>query len=157
VLRERRSPLADDRSGPVGAWLAAGYALPARLTDNKIEVDLRTVTVRLGLLWEPRRLGRWAIRLGLGGGIDWVAFNPLANAAGVRPAAAGSFATPMASALAAMIFRPSDRWTLDISAVAEVATKQEHYDLRNADGSSTRAFTPDQLRPGLSLGASWRL
>jgi hypothetical protein len=153
----RRAAGAPVFPGTLGGCLAFGYGLPARFEGETIGADLRTLSVRAGVVWEPWRRGPTTIRLGLGGGLDRVEYRPTTAVAGAALAPPGDFLAPIGWVAAEVRLEILDRLALVAGAVAEASMSGDHFDAYDQGGARTQVLVPFGVRPGLSLGAVWRL
>jgi hypothetical protein len=141
--------------GALGGWLALGYTFPVGYRSPSVGLDVESVTARVGALWEPWRSDLISIRVGVGGGIDWVSFQPRTGSADITPAGAGHFLAPLATGGASVVLVPSGRLSFSFGAGVDLGATDIHYDVVR-DGTPVRVLVPYRLRPGLSLGAAWR-
>jgi hypothetical protein len=143
--------------GSLGGRLALGYGFPAHFTTGAVGADLRAARTRLELIWEPWRTGRVAIRLGLGGGVDLVAYAPTAELPGATAAAGGTFVNALGCADAALHLDVSSRLALMAAVLAEISLERVHYDAYDASGNLGEVLVPHRLRPGVAIGMEVRL
>jgi hypothetical protein len=143
--------------GALGGWLAFGYGLPARYRGDAVGADIDNYAFRGGLLWEPWRRGRVTVRLGVGGGVDRVAFQPRAEAPGAAPASPGTFMSWLGCAAAGIRLDVSRRVAFAASVIADMTAARVHYDAYDSAGTLSEVLVPFRFRPGLSLGADIRL
>ena len=143
--------------GALGGWLAFGYGLGARFRGEAVGAEIHSDAFRAGLLWEPGRWGRVTVRLNLGGGLDWIAFQPRAEAPGASPAASGTFVSAVGCAAAGIRLDISGRFALAAAVIADISAARVHYDAYDSAGSLSEVLVPFRFRPGLSLGVDVRL
>ena len=145
------------RPGSFGGRLVLGYGFPAHFAAGAVGADLQQSKLRLQLVWEPWRRGRFAIRLGLGGGADRVNYTPTAELPGALPAPGSAFITAIACADAALHVELGPRLALAAAVVADVSLQRVHFDAYDADGNLDEVLIPHRVRPGLTLGFEVRL
>jgi hypothetical protein len=141
----------------LGGGLALGYGWPARFSSGAVGAQLQAATLRLELLWEPLRIGRWAVRLGAGVGADRVTYTPRAESSGATAVAGGSFLSPLGCLDAALHMQVSPRFALALGLLAEVYLNRVHYDVSDPSGAREEVLVPHRLRPALTLGGEVRL
>jgi len=153
-------PAADSSSalpGSLGGRVALAYGFPAHFSAGPVGADLQATTLRLELIWEPWRAGRAAVRLGLGGGADRVAYTPAAEQPGATAAAGGTFVAALGCFDAALRLEVVPRLTLALGLLAEISLARVHYDAYDASGSLYEALVPHRVRPGATIGVEVRL
>jgi hypothetical protein len=157
--------------GP-GAWLSVlfdqhpgltpGVALWGRYewrtTAQGKSVNLAVATFAARALflgdWRVSSEPRFSVELGLGGGLDWVQFEPRARSDTTLAMAEGdSDLRPMAMVLGRALW-DLDSWFLAIAGHLDLALRPTRYSVRVA-GMDQLEFTPWRLQPGLSLMAGW--
>jgi hypothetical protein len=139
-----------------GGRLALGYTFPSHFASGAVGADLQAAKLRLALVWEPWHGGRVAIRLGLGGGVDRVAYAPTAEAPGATPAAGGAFTSALGSTDATLRFEISPRVALTAAVLAEIFVQRVHYDAYDAAGTLREVLVPHRVRPGVAIGLEVR-
>lgn len=150
-----RGPRWGPGRGSPGAWLGLRYQIPVTSQAGPVSVDLSTVSLRSGLLWEVRGLRAVSFRLALGGGVDRVQYQPAGDTTVLALAPASHFWLPMASLWAGCEVRLVEHVGLDIRVFADLAMARVHYDVDDPGGSQVEALTPYRLRPGLALGTAF--
>jgi hypothetical protein len=141
----------------LGGGLSLGYGWPARFSSGAVGAELQAATVRVELLWEPVRVGRWAVRLGAGLGADRVTYTPRAESPGATAVAGGSFLSPLGCLDAAVHLDVAPRFALALGFLAQVYLKRVHYDVTDPDGALEEVLVPHRLRPAVTLGGEVRL
>jgi hypothetical protein len=142
--------------GALGGRLALGYGFPAHFTTGAVGADIQAAKARLALAWEPWQGGRAAIRLGIGGGVDRVAYAPTAEAPGATAAPGETFWAALACADVALRFEVSPRFALTGAVVGEVFVERVHYDALDAAGNRREVLVPHRVRPGIAIGVEVR-
>jgi hypothetical protein len=140
-----------------GGRATLGYGLPTHVATGAVGADLRTARLRLSLVWEAWRQGRVAIRFGLGGGGDRVAYTPSAELPGATAAAEGTFFTAIGCADATLHLDVSPRFALAAAAIAEMSLQRVHYDAYDGAGDRKEVLVPYRVRPGIVIGVEGRL
>lgn len=152
-----RQPAASPVAASLGGRVTLGYGLPTHVATGAVGADLRTARLRLSLVWEAWRQGRVAIRFGLGGGGDRVAYTPSAEVTGATPAAEGTFLTAIGCADATLHLDVSTRVALAAAAIAEMSLERVHYDAYDASGNLKEVLVPHRVRPGVVIGVEVKL
>jgi hypothetical protein len=142
-----------DRS--VGAWLSAGYQLPATDTGS-VGVTLRAMALRAGLLWDVHHFGAATLRVWAGVGADRVDFQPRGDDPHVALAPGGEFWTPAGRLAIGVRFGHWEHLALEGAVVGDLSLADVHYDIQDAQGFTQRVLAPLVMRPGASIGAVWR-
>ena len=142
-------------TGGLGAWLDAGYQIAGAYRDNAVGVDIHTVALRAGLLWDIQRLQVVRFRVGLGGGVDHVSYRPQGDSATVDIAAEGRFLVPHVCLWGGVEVRAAEHLALTLRALGDLALARVHYDVGSRDGQRAEVLAPYALRPGLSVGAAF--
>jgi hypothetical protein len=139
--------------GTLGGWISAGRGETLQYRSATIGLDLTTVAVRAGALWEPWRSARLVTRVGVGGGFDLIDFTPQPGSSGVAPAAAGRYLTPVGTAVAGLELNVLGPLSLGAGGEIDFYTADVHYDVQQAAGRA-RLLIPYRVRPGLMLTIS---
>ena len=147
-----RGPRWGRAGGRFGAWLDLGYQIPASYQGSAVGVALQSMSLRAGGHWEIERRRLLLFRLGLGGGVDRVDFQPRGDAKMVDLAPGGAFFVPAVCFWGGIDIRLSEHFAVATRAFADIALMDVHYDVRNSSGASTRVLAPFALRPGAFLG-----
>jgi hypothetical protein len=143
--------------GSFGGRLVLAYGLPARFATGAVGADLQAATLRLALVWEAWRLGRAAVRIGLGGGAERVVYTPTVEQPGAMAAPGGAFVSPLGCLDVAFRLEVAARIALAVGMLAEISLPRVHYDAYDANGKLNQVLVPYRLRPGLALGVEVRL
>jgi hypothetical protein len=139
--------------GPLGGWLSVGDGQTLHYRDPTIGIDLATVAVRAGALWQPWRSARVVTRVGAGGGFDLIDFTPQPASSGVAPAAAGRFLAAVGTLVAGVQLKVLGPLSVGAGAEIDLYAADVHYDVQRTDGR-VRLLVPYRVRPGLALTVS---
>jgi hypothetical protein len=149
-----RGPRWGRTGGAFGAWLDLGYQIPTSHQSDVVGVRLQSMLLRAGAHWEMERQ-RTVFRLGLGGGLERMDFQPRGNATLVDLAPGGIFYAPMACLWGGLDIRLSEHLAVATRVTVDAALMDVYFDVRDADGAKRRVLTPLALRPGASAGMAF--
>jgi hypothetical protein len=147
-LALRLPPIPDGRRTVVGIWLAAQYQLPTSARTPDVGLQLQTLAARAGVEAE-----RWHVRARLGAGADWVRVAPLAGQV-LEPLvlAPAHWSTSLVVAAALAVVVPASRGVqVRASVSVDVLPTSVQYAVKSPTATPLPVFTPDRVRPGLSL------
>lgn len=150
-----RGPRWGRAGGGVGAWLDLGYQTSASYQGNAVGVALQSLSLRAGMHWEIERRRALVFRLGLGGGLDRVDFQPSGDAKLVDLTPGGAFFVPAVCFWGGIDIRLSEHFAVATRAFADVALMDVHYSVQSSSGANTRVLAPFAFRPGASLGMAF--
>jgi hypothetical protein len=142
-------------SGGFGGWLELGYQFPGRYQGSTVGVELQSMSMRAGVLWEIEAYRVLVFRIGFGAGADRIHYQPRDAGARVDLAAADTFYAPVVSLWAGMNVRLLDSLALTARLSVDETLSEVHFDLHDSNGQTSRLLVPYRTRPGAFLGLAF--
>jgi hypothetical protein len=94
-------------------------------------------------------------RIGLGAGVDRVAYQPHGDSTVLDLAPESHFFIPAACLWGGAEIRVSEHFALTSRVFADFALAHVHYYVENSNGESVQELAPYSIRAGLSLGVAF--
>ncbi|MDP9001855.1 MAG: hypothetical protein M3O46_17280 [Myxococcota bacterium] len=137
------------------AWLSAQYQFPETINAALIGVRLDTLGLRGGVQMMRGLSPRVALGVRGGAGADMVHISPRQGSAQHAALSPERFSWESVAQLALLCsVRVGPGVVLSTALLADADLASRHYDVI-VDGSTVRALTPWNIRPGLMAGVSW--